>query len=300
MRWPARYIAGMYEQAFGLLHDPFSIAPDPRFLFMSGQHREALAHLMYGLTGGGGFVLLTGEIGSGKTTLCRCALQQLPPHCDVAYIYNPRLTTAELLQTVCEEFRLEPPGTGVASRGVKPWVDAINTYLLAQHAAGRHSVLVIDEAQNLSPKVLEQLRLLTNLETNERKLLQIILVGQPDLRDLVARPELDQLSQRVIARYHLGPLNQAETVDYVTQRLRVAGLRGAVPFTPRALRWVHRSARGVPRRINLVCGRALLGAYAKGVSVADHRLVAAAAQEVLGHRPGLQLALPAWLRWGRG
>lgn len=275
----------MYEQAFGLVHDPFSIAPDPRFLFMSEQHRDALAHLMYGLKGGGGFVLLTGEIGSGKTTLCRCALQQLPPNCDVAYIYNPRLSASELLQTVCEEFRFAPPAVAATARGVKPWVDAINTFLLAQHAAGRHSVLVIDEAQNLAPKVLELLRLLTNLETNERKLLQIILVGQPNLRQLVDSPELEQLSQRVIARYHLGPLNQAETADYVTQRLRVAGLRGSVPFTPKALRWVYRSARGIPRRINLVCSRALLGAYAQGVSVADHRLVADAAQEVLGQGP---------------
>jgi len=213
----------MYNHYFSLKGAPFSIAPDPRYLFMSERHREALAHLLYGIGSGGGFVLLTGEIGAGKTTVCRCFIEQVPENCRLAYIFNPKLTVAELLQSVCEEFRIAvPAGQG----GVKAYVDAINDYLLASHAQGRNNVLVIDEAQNLSAEVLEQLRLLTNLETSERKLLQIILIGQPELRTMLARPELEQLAQRVIARYHLGPLSEAETGAYIAHRMAVAGFQG--------------------------------------------------------------------------
>src|SRR5450830_2048786 len=184
----------MYSHNFGLTQDPFSIAPDPRYLFMSERHREALAHLLYGVAGpngaaggtGGGFVLLTGEIGTGKTTICRCFLEQIPENCQLAYIFNPKLSVEELLHSICEEFRVNL-APGVAS--VKGYVDAINTHLLASHAQGKNNVLIIDEAQNLSAAVLEQLRLLTNLETSERKLLQIILIGQPELRAMLARPE---------------------------------------------------------------------------------------------------------------
>ena len=197
----------MYAAFFGLKREPFSIAPDPHFLFMSEAHREALAHLLYGLGGGGGFVLLTGEIGAGKTTVCRCFLDQVPAHNDVAYVFNPKLSVTELLQTVCEEFRIAvPPGAAT----IKDYVDALNRFLLASHAAGRHSVLIIDEAQSLSAEVLEQLRLLTNLETAERKLLQIVLIGQPELRGMLARPDLEQLAQRVIARYAMQRLCQLE------------------------------------------------------------------------------------------
>jgi general secretion pathway protein A len=200
----------MYAPYFGLKQEPFSIAPDPRLLFMSERHREALAHLLYGVGGGGGFVLLTGEIGTGKTTVCQLFLEQVPAHCDVAYIFNPKLTVTELLQSVCEEFRIALPAP---ERGatVKDFLDPLNAFLLREHAAGRNSVLIIDEAQNLSADVLEQLRLLTNLETSERKLLQIILIGQPELRDMLARPELEQLAQRIIARYHLDALSEPET-----------------------------------------------------------------------------------------
>jgi general secretion pathway protein A len=268
----------MYAPFFGLQQEAFSIAPDPRFLHLSAMHREALAHLLYGLQGGGGFVLLTGEIGTGKTTVCRCFLEQIPPGHQVAYIYNPKLTPVELLQTVCQEFGITLPDPPPDS--LKPWTDALNRHLLAGHAAGQQFVLIVDEAQALSAELLELLRLLTNLETQERKLLQIVLVGQPELRDLLARPELEQLAQRVIARVHLGPMQRAETADYVRHRLGVAGLTGEQPFSDRALALVHRLSGGVPRRINLLCQRALLGAYASGTRRIGPAIVRQAASEV--------------------
>ena len=287
----------MYAPFFGLSQEPFSIAPDPRFLFMSEMHREALAHLLYGLGGGGGFVLLTGEIGAGKTTVCRAFLEQLPVHCAVAYIFNPRLTAAELLQAVCDEFAIVTP----TSASLKQLVDALNAFLLQAHAQGRQGVLIIDEAQSLSADVLEQLRLLTNLETAERKLLQIVLIGQPELRTMLARPDLEQLAQRVIARYHLPALDLAQTAQYVHHRWAVAGARradgGAValPFEPAALRLVHRLARGVPRRINVLCDRALLGAYAQGRTTVNAPTLRQAAREAFGGPAKSSLPLPRWL-----
>src|SRR5688572_17831409 len=216
----------MYAPFFGLRQEPFSIAPDPRYLFMSERHREALAHLLYGVKGGGGFVLLTGEIGAGKTTVCRCFLEQIPKRCNVAYIFNPKLTVIELLKSVCDEFRIPCPLQGPGPATVKDYVDPLNHFLLRTHSVGQNNVLIIDEAQNLSADVVEQLRLLTNLETSERKLLQIILIGQPELRDMLAHPELEQLAQRIIARYHLGPLSEAETEQYIQHRLAQAGMTG--------------------------------------------------------------------------
>ena len=288
----------MYAPFFGLSQDPFSIAPDPHYLFMSGRHREALAHLLYGLDGGGGFVVLTGEIGTGKTTVCRCFLEQVPAHCNVAYIVNPRLTATELVQTVCEDFGVVAPGTAAGGETVRHWTGLLNQFLLQAHAAGRNCVLIIDEAQQLSAEVLEQLRLLTNLETNERKLLQIVLIGQPELRDMLARPELEQLAQRVIARFHLDALSAEESTQYITHRLAVAGWSGPLPFDRAALRDIHRLARGVPRRINLLCGRALLGAYASGQRVVGRATVARAAREVFGAHPASpppQKHKAAWL-----
>lgn len=280
----------MYSHHFGLTQDPFSIAPDPRYLFMSERHREALAHLLYGVSApdgsgggsGGGFVLLTGDIGTGKTTICRCFLEQIPPGCHVAYIFNPKLTVTELLQSVCQEFRLTVPPAASNPPTVKHYIDALNAFLLQSHAAGQSCVLIIDEAQNLQPELLEQLRLLTNLETNQRKLLQIVLIGQPELRTLLARPELEQLAQRVIARFHLDALTDRETTQYIGHRLAVAGHSGALPFDARALARIHRLARGVPRRINLLCGRSLLGAWANGLHRVDRAVVEQAAVEVFG------------------
>jgi general secretion pathway protein A len=271
----------LYAAYFRLRREPFSIAPDPRCLYMSERHREALAHLLFGVRSGGGFVLLTGEIGAGKTTVCRCFLEQIPADVNVAYVLNPKQSVQELLESVCQEFRIEAPAP-VPGVGVKPFVDALNRYLLEQHAAGRSNVLIIDEAQNLSLDVLEQLRLLTNLETAERKLLQIMLIGQPELRDMLAQPALEQLEQRVIARYHLRALSQDETVRYVHHRLAVAGAVAQGLFDERALALIHEVSRGVPRRINLLCDRALLGSYAKGKPRIDTEIVERAAAEVFG------------------
>ena len=287
----------MYSQYFQLKQSPFSIAPDPRYLFMSERHREALAHLLYGVGSGGGFVLLTGEIGAGKTTVCRCFMEQIPDNCRLAYIFNPKLTVEELLLTICDELRIELPAGGETKVTVKGYVDAINRHLLANHAQGLNNVLIIDEAQNLSAAVLEQLRLLTNLETSERKLLQIILIGQPELRTMLARPELEQLAQRVIARYHLGSLTADETGQYIAHRLAVAGAVGALPFPAGVIGLVHQLTKGVPRRINLLCDRALLGAYVENRRQVTKTIVRRAASEVFageakapGRRPWLVAA----------
>ncbi|MFI4939542.1 MAG: AAA family ATPase [Burkholderiales bacterium] len=272
----------MYTHFFNLTHNPFSIAPDPRFLFMSERHREALAHLLYGI-GGGGFVLLTGEIGAGKTTVCRCFLEQIPENCNVGYIFNPKLTVIELLKSICDEFRVNCKTDGREPATIKDYVDALNAFLLRAHAGDQHNILIIDEAQSLSAEVLEQLRLLTNLETNERKLLQIILIGQPELRTMLEKPELKQLAQRIIARYHLDSLSHAETARYVLHRLTVAGMKATTPLPRTLMKPIYRLTQGVPRRINLLCDRALLGAYAEGKPTVDRRILGKAAREVFGN-----------------
>jgi general secretion pathway protein A len=276
----------MYQSYFGLAEEPFSIAPDPRYLYMSRRHQEALAHLLYGVNAGGGFVLLTGEVGAGKTTVCRCLLEQIPESCDVAYIFNPKLTVAELLSTICAEFGITcPPG----NTSVKVYIDRINAYLLDAHARGRHTVLIIDEAQNLSADVLEQLRLLTNLETNQRKLLQIILLGQPELAAMLARPELRQLAQRIIARYHLEPLDRQEVAAYVQHRLGVSGAQRQL--FPLALTGpLYRLSGGIPRIINVLCDRALLGTYAQSKEKVDRATLKQAAKEVF-HNPAAQRSM---------
>jgi general secretion pathway protein A len=295
----------MYAPFFGLTQAPFSIAPDPHMLFMSERHREALAHLLYGVGGrdgnsggaGGGFVLLTGEIGTGKTTVCRCFLEQTPANCNVAYIFNPKLTVIELLQSICHEFHIAPTQKDGLQPTIKDHLDPLNAFLLKTHAAGQNNVLIIDEAQNLSAEVLEQLRLLTNLETSERKLLQIVLIGQPELRTMLQRPELEQLAQRVIARYHLQALTEAETRQYIAHRLEVSGLKGALPFDGKALKRIHHFARGVPRRINLLCDRAMLGAFASGQATVSQRIVDKAAGEVFDQPAGKSSSAKLW-RYG--
>ncbi len=282
----------MYQRYFGLQDTPFSIAPDPRFLYLSEQHREALAHLLYGVGDQGGFVVLTGEVGTGKTTVCRCLLQQLPSHVDIAFIVNPRQSAVELLQSILHELGV-PAGDMPAS--IKPLVDRLNERLLASHARGRNTILIIDEAQNLSSEVLEQLRLLTNLETSDRKLLQLILLGQPELNDLLHSHELRQLAQRVTARYHLRALSRPEVAAYIRHRLAVAGCRAEL-FSPAALRLAARRTGGVPRLINLLCDRALLGVYASGGREVTRAVLQRAAREVLPPTPRRRGVLP----WARG
>ena len=277
----------MYLSHFGLRELPFSITPDPRFLYMSARHREALAHLVYGVGEHGGFVQLTGEVGTGKTSVCRCLLEQLPSHVDLALVLNPRLSPVELLATMCDELRIPyPAGTSSA----KDLVDRLHRHLLEAHTAGRRTVLIVDEAQNLSPEVLEQVRLLTNLETTREKLLQVILIGQPELTAILDQPKLRQLAQRITARYHLEPLSRAETRAYVRHRLAVAG-RGRPAFTEAALRTLHRRSRGIPRLINAIADRGLLGAYTRERPQVDAATMRRAAAEVLGH------PAPRWQRW---
>lgn len=268
----------MYPNYFGLKEASFSITPDPRYLFLSEQHREALAHLLYGAGENGGFVLLTGEVGTGKTTICRAFLEQLPANVDVALVLNPAMTAIELMHAICDEFGVEaPPG----ETSVKGLVDRLNRFLLEAHAQGRHPVLMIDEAQNLRPKVLEQVRLLTNLETSKHKLLQIFLVGQPELRAMLGTPDLRQLNQRITARFHLQALRPRETVAYVEHRIAIAGVERPL-FTGAALRAVHRYSGGVPRLINLICDRSLLGAAVSRKLQVTPRIVQRAAVEVRG------------------
>ncbi|MFA6440950.1 MAG: AAA family ATPase [Sterolibacterium sp.] len=279
----------MYLSYFNLAEAPFSIAPNPRYLYLSQRHQEALAHLLYGVNGDGGFVLLTGEVGAGKTTVCRCLLEQIPESCDVAYVFNPKLSVAELLSTICVEFGIAYPS---GNTSIKVFVDCINAYLLDAHAKGRHTVLIIDEAQNLSAEVLEMMRLLTNLETNQRKLLQIILLGQPELAEMLDRPELRQLAQRIVARYHLGPLSRTEVAAYVQHRLEVSGVQRQL-FPTALMSHLYRLSGGVPRIINVLCDRALLGTYTQGKDRVDRATLTQAAKEVLhrapaGKRPLLQ------------
>ncbi|MEH6516172.1 MAG: AAA family ATPase [Halioglobus sp.] len=273
----------MYHQYFGLTEAPFSIAVNPRYLFMSPRHRDALAHLLYGVGAGGGFILLTGEVGTGKTTINRCLLEQLPDDTDIAIILNPALSAIELLASACDELGID---YGSDHRSLKTLTDRLHSFLLENHGRGRKTVLLIDEAQHLDFDVLEQIRLLTNLETNSEKLLQIILIGQPELAQMLARPELRQLNQRITARYNLEALNLEETGAYIRHRLHIAGLAAGRELFPRAVvRDIHRRTRGIPRLINLLCDRTLLGAYGKNATQASKSLLAAAAVEVMGKPP---------------
>src|SRR5580698_2335138 len=282
----------MYRAFFGISEKPFAITPDPRYLFLSERHAEALAHLLYGITEAGGFIQLTGEVGTGKTTVVRSLLAQTPKHAEIALILNPRMTAPEFLLTICEELGIGVPDSATGS--LKDLVDILSQYLLRAHSGGKRVVLVVDEAQNLAPEVLEQVRLLTNLETNTQKLLQIILIGQPELRELLDRNELRQLAQRITGRYHLCPLTLEETAAYVRHRLRVAGATADI-FTPAALREAHRLSHGVPRLINVLCDRALLGAYTQDRHEVGASFVRRGAMEVFGRQ-----LWPWWLPWSIG
>ncbi len=293
-----------YESHFGLTRAPFSISPDPAFLYLTHGHREALAHLLYGIKHQGGFVLLTGEIGAGKTTVCRCLLELLPSNIDVALVLNSLLNEADFLAAICDELKISYPDN---SSGTKGFMDRIQEYLLESHGEGRDVVLIIDEAQNLNRNVMEQLRLLTNLETSEKKLLQIILIGQPELRDLISQPELQQMAQRITARFHLGALNFREVEAYIRHRLKVAGYDIDTKnqlFTQDSIHYVAKMSGGIPRLINILCDRALLGAYLSNSSVVSLGFCKAAAREVIPGRhsvsrfvmaPALRLLIPVIL-----
>ncbi len=282
----------MYLSFYGLADKPFSITPDPRYLFLGGRHAEALAHLIYGITDAGGFIQLTGEVGTGKTTVIRSLLARRPDNAEIALILNPGLDARQFLQTICEELGIPLPAS--AAGNLKELIDILNRHLLAAHAAGRRVVVIVDEAQNLAPEVLEQVRLLTNLETETQKLLQIILIGQPELRAMLERNDLRQLAQRITGRYHLEPLTKEESIAYMRHRLRIAGATQEI-FTRGAMNELYRASGGVPRLLNVIGDRALLGGYTEDRHLINGSLVRRAASEVSGHR-----VLPAWLPWLAG
>lgn len=269
----------MYKEYFGFKDFPFSIAPNPHFMYMSPRHREALAHLLYGVQSEGGFILLTGEVGTGKTTVCRCLLEQLPENVDTAFVLNPKLTVLELMAAICDDLRIKYP----KQANLKLLIDRLNEFLLASIDKDRKTLLIIDEAQNLSADVLEQLRLLTNLETNQRKLLQIILIGQPELLTLLAREELRQLDQRITARFHLVALNKTEVGEYIAHRLGIAHGKGDL-FPPSSVRSIYRLSKGIPRLINLICDRALLGTYSQNLLEVNKATIRSASREIFGRK----------------
>jgi len=282
----------MYTRFFGLNEKPFSITPDPRYLFMSERHTEALAHLVYGIRESGGFIQLTGEVGTGKTTLVRSLLQQVPDNADVAVILNPQISRNEFLSAICEELGVPLPQS---TNNIKTLTSALNEYLLDNHSQGKRTILIVDEAQNLRLDVLEQVRLLTNLETTKQKLLQIILIGQPELREILSRNDMRQLAQRVTGRYHLEPLSRDETVAYIEHRLKVAGAAGSI-FTKAAKQKLYRLSLGVPRTINVIADRAMLGAFTRESREITPPLVRQAAAEVYGKDSHL---VAPWRRWRR-
>jgi general secretion pathway protein A len=282
----------MYLEFFGISDKPFQITPDTRFLYLTPRHRDGLAHLLYGADEAGGFILLTGEVGTGKTMLCRSVLEQMPEHVNVALILNPRQSSKELIASICDELNI-PYRRSTTS--LKYLVDRLNLYLLKQHAQGKRTVLVIDEAQNLRAEVLEQIRLLTNLEVATQKLLQIILIGQPELQAILARPELRQLTQRITARFHLTPLSKEETAAYIRHRLQIVGFRGEL-FSSGAVTMVHQLSGGVPRLVNNICERSMMGAYGENVHRIDKKLVRKAAGEVL--QPAAQFQPMQWVAGG--
>ncbi len=279
----------MYTQFYGLREKPFGLGPDPRYLFLADSHREALAHLLYGIEQGEGFIAITGEVGTGKTTVCRALLQRIEPGTEVAFIFNPQLSATELLQEIASEL-----GLGVETDSRREIHEALNHFLLAKKSEGRRVLLLIDEAQNLAPETLEQVRLLSNLETETSKLIQIILIGQPELDAMLESQSLRQLRQRITVRWRLTPLSPAETRDYVRHRLRTAAGGPRDIFSELALREIHRRSGGIPRVINLLCDRALLAGYAAGASTIGLGLVTQTDRELRGPAP----SAPGQSWWG--
>lgn len=280
----------LYLKFYGLTDNPFSIAPNPSYLFMSNRHQQALAHLTYGLQETGGFVMLTGEVGTGKTTVSRKLMQELDDRTQAAVILNPTLTALELLATVCNELKIDYPGTG---QSLKMYTDLILRKLADNHKNGINTVLIIDEAQHLLPEVLEQLRLLTNLETNREKLLKVVLIGQPELQQLLRRNELRQLAQRITARYHILPLTQEEVVSYVEHRVSVANGQQKL-FNKASLAHLYAISGGIPRVVNLLCDRALNLAYSLQRPYVDNRIMVSASYQVLGKDIVIQRQQEKW------
>lgn len=282
----------MYTAYFGLSEAPFTIAPDPAYLFLSDRHREALSHLTYGLGDNGGFVLLTGEVGTGKTTISRTVMEKLPENTQLAFILNPTLSCEELLATICDNLKIRYKKTGAT---LKYLTDKIQQKLISNHEQGINTLVIIDEAQHLQAEVLEQLRLLTNLETNTKKLLQVILIGQPELQQLLQRRDLRQLAQRITARYHLMPLTQQELASYIQHRLSVANCTRSL-FNKGAIAAIHKISQGIPRIVNLLCDRALVLAYSDNQAVVNRKIVVEAAQEALGEAVEPQWWHSLWIK----
>ena len=266
----------MYTEYYGFAEPPFNLTPDPRFLFLSEKHREAFNHLLFGIRERKGFIQLTGEVGAGKTTLCRALLEQLGPGVHTALILHPSLTPTQLLRSILVELGLKPARDRVTCLG------RLNEFLLEKAAAGEDVVLLIDEAQDLTAELLEQVRLLSNLETDQRKLLQIVLVGQPELRAKLDRPELRQLRQRITVRYHLEPLSAWETEHYIHHRVNLAAGAGPPSFDRRAIRRIHGYSKGVPRLINALCDKALLCGYVNGTRRLTSRQIKRSIRELEG------------------
>lgn len=267
----------MYDDFFGLKENPFKLSPEPGYLFLSAQHRDALNYLLYGIQEKKGFVLISGGIGAGKTTICRKLLNILDNSIETALIFHTGVSEIELLEEIVREFGIAMPGNAVSK---KACLDALNQFLLRNYAAGKTAVLLIDEAQNLSHGVLEQIRMLSNLETEKEKLLQIILVGQPEIQKTLGLPELRQLNERITVRFHLTPFSAREAKAYIDHRLGVAGGPGKIVFTNDAYRLTQTYSRGIPRRINALCDRALLVAYAQNRVVIDRKTIHAAARDI--------------------
>ena len=268
----------MYGQFFNLDESAFSIAPNPKYLYLSGQHEEALAHLLYGVTRPGGFVLITGEIGTGKTTVCRSLFLEIPENTEIALIVNPNLNPDDLLASICDELEITYPEY---KRSSKTYINKLNERLIQSHAEGRNTILIIDEAQNLSVESLEAIRALTNLETDEQKLLQIILMGQPELRDRLNSPELEQLNQRITARFHLKALSRSEVKEYIDHRLKIGNCNDEI-FSHSNIDLIYKLTNGVPRLINVLCDRSLLGAFVQKKKIISNDIIRKSAAEALG------------------
>lgn len=266
----------MYESFFGLKESPFNMTPDPRFVYFSRHHQEALSYLSYGVESRRGFIQITGEIGAGKTTLCRTFLEQLNGRAHSSLVFNPKLSEFELLQVIVEDFGIEPKG-----KKKKHYYDALNRFLLEETKKGMNALVIIDEAQILSTKALEQIRLLSNLETATQKLLQVVLVGQPELRKFLERPDLKQLRQRIAIRYHLPELSREETGEYLFHRLKIAGASENFFMEP-AITYIHELSAGIPRIINVLADRAMIAAFTRGTKQIDASLIEIAQEDLEG------------------